>query len=154
GTNNVQPEKDTGRTFPISVTGVVVEENNPVRTVLKISGWMADIPIVQRLILYQGLKRLDIENSLEWNEQRLIRIEQLFPVLQSDVQMHCGVPFGETSVGNILPGSGPSANDEIQKEVWEKYRTIQDWVFAGTSQWGMAVAADHQLVKLENGLIR
>ena len=153
GTNNVQPEKDTGRIFPTSVTGTFVEENNSVRTVLKISGWVADIPVVQRLILYQGLKRLDIENSLQWNEPRLIRIEQLFPIQPSNAEMHYGIPFGANSVNNIMPGSGPSAGDEINKEAWEKYRTIQDWVFAGTSEWGVTVATDHQLVKLENGLI-
>jgi len=57
-------------------------------------------------------------------------------------------------VKNILPGTGPHAGDEIQREAWEKYRVIQDWVFAGTPEWGVTVAADHQLVKLEDGLIR
>lgn len=154
GTNNVQPEKDTGRTFPTMVTGTTVEENNAVRTVLKIFGWLADIPIVQRLTLYQGLKRLDIENSLDWKEQRLVRIEQLVPIQQPNAEMRYGVPFGANSVGNIMPGSGPSAGDEINKEAWEKYRTIQDWVFAGTPEWGVTVAANHQLVKLESGMIR
>lgn len=154
GTNNVQPEKDTGRSFPTSVNGTTVEENNAVRTVMAISGWIANIPIMQRLILYHDLKRLDIENSLDWKEQRLIRIEQLFPIQQSGAEMYYGVPFGANSVKNIMEGSGPSANDEINKEGWEKYRTIQDWVFAGTPEWGVTVAADHQLVKLDDGLIR
>jgi len=131
-----------------------VEENNTVRTVLKISGWLADIPIVQRLILYRDLKRLDIENSLEWKEQRLVRIEQLFPLQQPNAEIYYGVPFGANSVGNIMPGSGPSAGDEINREAWEKYRAIQNWVFAGTPEWGVTLAANHQLFKLENGLIR
>ena len=153
GSNNVQPEQDTGRTVPTSINGTAVEQNNAVRTVLAISGWIADIPIVQRLILYSDLKRIDVENSLDWSEQRLIRIEQLFPIQQSNAEMYYGVPFGANSARNILPGSGPSANDEINKEAWEKYRTIQDWVFAGTPQWGVTLAADHQLVKLDEGLI-
>lgn len=153
GTNNVQPERDTGRTLPTSINGTAVEQNNAVRTVLAISGWIADIPIVQRLILYSDLKRIDVENNLDWREQRLIRIEQLFPIQQSNAEMYYGVPFGANSAKNLLPGSGPSANDEINKEAWEKYRTIQDWVFAGTPEWGLTLAADHQLVKLEDGLI-
>ena len=154
GTNNVQREIMTGRTIPRTITETSVEENNPVRTVFKVSGWIADIPIVQRLILYKGLKRLDLENSLDWKEQRLVNIEQLLPLSQPNAELYYGVPFGANSRQNMLPGSGPHAGDEIQKEAWETYRTIQDWVFAGTSDWGITLAADHQLVKLEDGLIR
>lgn len=64
------------------------------------------------------------------------------------------MPFGANSRQNLLPGSGPRAGDEIQKEARETYRTIQDWVFAGTSDWGITLAADHQLVRLDDGLIR
>ena len=154
GTNNVQREIDTGRTIARSINETFVEENNAVRTVMRISGWVADIPVVQRLILYSGLKRLDIEDSLEWKEPRFLRIEQVFPLQQSNVQVHYGVPFGENSVTNLLPGAGPRAGDEIGKEAWAKYRQIQDWVFAGNSKWGLTLAADHQLVKIEDGLIR
>ncbi|HEV2349235.1 MAG TPA: glycosyl hydrolase-related protein [Terriglobia bacterium] len=159
GTNNVQAELNTGRTIPTTIVGTALEENNTVRTVLKISGWMADIPITQRLILYQGLKRLDIENSLDWKEPRMIRIEQLFPVQQSNPQMFYGVPFGAQSVNEIVPGAGPRLStttnlvDEIDQKSWEQYRMIQGWTFAGNSEWGVTVAADHQLVRLENGMI-
>jgi alpha-mannosidase len=154
GTNNVQREVDTGRIVPRSVDETVVEENNAVRTVLRISGRVADIPVLKRLILYSGLKRLDVEDSLDWKEPRFLRIQQLFPLQQSNVEIHYGIPFGENSVTNLMPGSGPRAGDEIQKEAWQKYRPIQDWVFAGNSEWGLTLAADHQLVKLEDGLIR
>ncbi len=154
GSNNVQPEMATGRTIPRIVTETAVEENSPVRTVFRVSGSLADIPVNQRLILYQRLKRLDIENSLDWNEQRLVSVEQLFPFEQPNAELYYGVPFGANSATNILPGSGPRAVDEIQREAWEQYRTIQHWVFAGTADWGITLAADHQLVRLENGLIR
>ena len=107
-----------------------------------------------------GLKRLDIENSLEWKEQRYIRIEQLFPVKQPEAEMEYGVPFGTNSVKNLMPGAGPRTStpgnlvDEMNDEAWKQYRTIQDWVYAGTPDWGMTVAANHQLVRLEKGLIR
>jgi alpha-mannosidase len=154
GTNNIQPESDTGLTFPMSVNGTDLEENNGVRTVLKILGSIADIPIVQRLVLYRNLKRLDITNSLDWKEPRYIRIEQLFPVQQPGAQMEYGVPFGANSFDNVMPGTGPHARDEIQREAWQKYRVIQGWVFAGTPEWGLTVAADHQLMRLESGLIQ
>ncbi len=155
GSNNVQPEKDTGRTFAMIITGTKVEENNGVRTVFRINGILADIPIVQRLTFYHGLKRLDIENSLDWKEQRLIRIQQQFPIAQPNAQVVYGVPFGANSAANLMPGSKPDTNltDEMNKAAWEQYRVIQDWIFAGTSEGGMTVAANHQLVRLSDGMI-
>lgn len=154
GSNNVQPELDTGRTFPMAVSETSLEENNPVRTVLKISGYLSDIPISQRLILYRDLKRLDIEDRVDWKSERLMRVEQLFPVEQPNAEMVYGVPFGANTLHNVLPGSGPRANDEINTSAWEHYRVIQGWVFAGTPDWGVTVSADHQLVSFDSGLIR
>ena len=48
GSNNVQPEKDTGRTFPMAITETKLEENDGVRTVFRINGLLDGIPIVQR----------------------------------------------------------------------------------------------------------
>ena len=153
GTNNVQREILTGRTVPFSVDTTGLEENNSVRTVFRISGRIADIPIVQRLILYQSLKRLDLENSLDWNEPRFLQIQQLVPVPQG-AAVYYGSPFAATAVKDIFPGAGPRANDEIQQEAWQQYRTIQSWVAGSTPEWSSTLAADHQLVKVEDGLIR
>jgi alpha-mannosidase len=153
GTNNVQKEIETGRTIPLSPNGTQVEENNAVRAVLSLSGWVADVPVQQRLILYRGLKRLDIENSLDWKEPRFLRIEEQFPLGRTQIEMEYGIPFGANSVANLMPGSGPHAGDEIQQDAWKQYRTIQSWVFAGDNQWGLTLAVDHQLVRLEDGLI-
>ena len=68
--------------------------------------------------------------------------------------MEYGVPYGANSLDNVMPGTGPHARDEIQREAWQKYRVIQGWVFAGTPEWGVTVSADHQLMRLENGLIQ
>jgi len=154
GTNNVQKEIDTGRTVPFAPNDTQVEENNAVRAVLRVSGWIADIPIQQRLILYQGLRQLDIENSLDWREPRLLRIEQLFPLGRTSVSMEYGIPFGVNSISDLVPGAGPHADDEIQQDAWKEYRAIQSWVFAGDDRLGLTLAADHQLVRLQDGLIR
>lgn len=154
GTNNVQREIETGRAIPFSLNDTDLEENNSVRATLRLTGWIADIPIVQRLTLYQGLKRLDIEDSLDWKEPRFLNIEQLFPLGRTGTDMEYGIPFGANSVANIMPGAGPHMEDEIQQDSWKQYRAIQSWVFAGDQQWGITVAADHQLVKLQDGLVR
>jgi len=153
GTNNVQREIKTGRTLQFSINSTELEENNAVPTVFRIAGVIADIPIIQRLTLYRNLKRVDIENSLDWKEPRFLNIEQLIPVPRN-AEAFYGIPFGATAVKDVLPGSGPRAQDEISQDDWRKYRTIQSWVSADTADWGMTIAADHQLVQVEDGLVR
>ena len=57
-----------------------MEENSPVRAVVRISGDIAGVPVVQRLTLYRGLKKIDLENTVDWKPGRFIQIEQMFPL--------------------------------------------------------------------------
>jgi alpha-mannosidase len=154
GGNYIGIEPLSGRTIFNSISQVEVEEDNAVRAVMKITGQIADIPIIQRLILYRGLKRLDLENTLTWKGPRFIRLQQLFPIMQPQAQIHYGVPFGATAADNLIPRSGPHLQDEIKLESWLQSRQLQDWIAAGTSDWGLTIATDHQLVKLGEGIIR
>ncbi len=154
GGNNVSPELLTGRTIYASVNRVRLAENNSVRTVLKIDEQIADIPIVQRLTLYRDLKRLDIETHVQWNRDRLLNIQELIPLEDANPVFHYGTAFGENAASNILPGSKPSAGDEIQKSLWEKYREIHGWIFAGAPKWGLTVTADHPIFELGRHTLR
>ncbi len=154
GGNYIGIEPLSGRTIPNSVNSVELEENNPIRTVVKIVGQIADIPIVQRVSVYRGLNRVDIENTIEWRGPRLVRLQQLFPLEPQGAAIHYGVPFGANSFDNIMPKSGPRAADEIKPESWKQVRHIHDWIHAGNSEWGLTIAANQQLMKIENGLIR
>ncbi len=53
-----------------------------------------------------------------------------------------------------MPRAGPRAGDEIKPDSWKQVRHIHDWIHAGNAEWGLTIAADHQLVKIEDGLIR
>lgn len=154
GGNYVSVEPPSGRAIFNSINRVELEENNAVRAVIKLTGQIADIPIIQRLILYRGLKRLDLENTLTWNGPRFVRLQQLFPLPQPGAQIFYGVPFGATAADNLIPGSGPHLQDETKPEAWRQSRQIQEWISAGPSDWGLTIATDHHLVKLEEGLIR
>ncbi len=154
GGNYIGVEPLSGRTIPNTNIRTDVEENNAVRTVIRVSGSVADIPVVQRLIFYRGLKRMDVENSVEWKEPRFIRIEQLFPLQRKDARIQYGVPFGTNAEANIIPNAAPHARDEITKEAWLQSRDVQNWIWAGASDWGLTIAVDHYQVKLADGLIR
>lgn len=154
GGNYIGIEPLSGRTIPNLVSAIEVEENNAIRAVLKVTGQIADIPIAQRLTLYRGLNRLDIENTIEWRGPRLVRLQQLFPLQQAGTAVHYGVPFGANSFDNILPNSGPRAVDEIKAESWRQVRHIHDWIHAGKAEWGLTIAASQQLIKIADNVIR
>jgi alpha-mannosidase len=154
GGNYIGIEPLSGRTILSMVDDIRVEENNPVRTVIKIALHLGDIPIEQRLILYSGLKRLDIQNTVDWKTQRFIRLQQWFPLSQPNPKLTYGIPFGANSSDNVLPNSGTHAADEIPMEDWRRSRHFHDWMRAGNDEWGLTIAADHQQMRFDDQLIR
>lgn len=154
GGNYIGIETLSGRTIAAVVNDVKVEENNAVRAVVRMALQVADIPAVQRLTLYGGLKRLDIENTVEWSRPRFLRLQQLFPHRQAGTRIHYGVPFGANSRENVLPNTGPHMSDEIRLESWQRSRHVHDWIHAGDAEQGLTIATDHQQVRLDEGLIR
>ncbi len=154
GGNYIGIEPLSGRTIPAVVDRISVEENNPVRAVLKVEGRIADIAITQRWMLYSGAKRVDLENTVEWKSPRFVRVQQLFPYAQAGAQIHYGVPFGANAASNLISGAAPDLIDEISRESWLASRQILDWISAGSSDWTLTVATNHQLIKLSDGVIR
>ncbi len=154
GGNYIGIEPPSGRVIYSLVDSVAVEENNPVCAVVRISSRIADIPITQRLTLYRDARRLDVENTVEWKTPRFLRVEQLFPPAQSNAAIHYGVPFGASSPENLMPNTGPRAGDEIKPDSWRSSRLIHDWIHAGTGEWGLTLAADHQQIRLGEDMIR
>ena len=144
----------SGRTFVNVIDSLELEENSPVRTVLHINGNIGGIPIVQRLTLYRGVKKIDLENTIDWKPGRAMNIEQVFPILQRDVEIRNGIPYGTAAATDIMPKAGPHWADEVSPDIWKGWRQIQDWVFAGTKEWGFTVSADHNLIEASNTAIK
>jgi len=154
GGNYIGLEPLSGRTLLASLDAVALEENNAVRAVIRIKSRIADIEITQRLALPKDLKRLEIENTVTWKTPRFLRLEQLFPLVETNCSLHYGVPFGECSTDDVMPNTGPRAGDEIKMDSWKNCRFVHDWIHAGTAKWGLNIATDHQLVRLSEGMIR
>jgi alpha-mannosidase len=154
GGDTLSHEQPTGRTVLNTVQRVEVEANDPIRTIMRIEGELAGTPVTQRLRLYNGLKRLDIENTVDWKQNRFMKLEQLFPYEDHSAQIRYGIPFGSAAGSDIMPNSGPHFGDEVPREIWATWRQIQDWVFAGNSEWGITISADRQLITLDKGVIR
>lgn len=154
GGNYVGIEPLTGRTLYSTIDRVEVEENNGVRATIRITGRMADTTFTQRLSLWKEMKRLDVENTINWRTVRYMRVEQVIPYQIQNAKIQYGVPFGSNTADNLIPGSGPHLADEISKDSWLNARHIQDWIFAGAPEWGLTVATDHQFIRLDGGVFR
>ncbi len=153
GGNTLSIEPKTGRDLLFTPSRVQAEENNPVRTIVRIEGDVAGVPIVERLFLYAALKKIDFETTVEWKPGRLMRLERRFPYEQKDAQVRYGIPFGSSGQADILPNSGPHLRDEVPKEEWQTWRQIQDWMFVGNASEGFTLSADRQLIFLAPGAI-
>ncbi len=154
GGDTLSVERATGRMIFNTIDRVQLEENNPARTVVRIEGGLAGVPVTQKLTLYRDLKKIDIENSVEWKQNRFMKIEQVFPYDHAGANIRYGVPFGSVAGEDILPNSGPHFGDEIPRDIWKQWRQIQDWIFAGGSDGGVTISADRQLMTLTDGAIR
>lgn len=154
GGNTLSLEPYTGRTVVNSINEVALEENDPVRTELRVSGNLGGVSVTQKLFLYRGLKRIDLENTVDWKQNSFIKIEQLFPYEHASALVRYGIPYGSAASTDLLPDSGPHSGDEVVRSEWLQWRQIQDWIFAGTPEWGMTIGADHQLMILGDGVIR
>ncbi|SPE40572.1 exported hypothetical protein [Candidatus Sulfopaludibacter sp. SbA3] len=154
GGNTLSVEPQTGRTIINVISSVDLEGNSPARTMMRITGDVAGVPVVQRVSLYQGLKRIDLENSIDWKPGRFLKIEQAFPFEQPNAEIRNGVPFGSAATADMMPNSGPHAGDEVARDIWNGWRQIQDWISAGTSDWTLTVSADHQMFTVADHSIR
>jgi len=136
------------------VSQVELEEDNPVRAVMRIDGNFGGVPIVQRVFLYGGIKRVDLESTVDWRDGSLMKLEQLFPYEQRDARIRYGIPFGSAAADDIMPNTGPAKGDEISAEKWRTWRQIQDWIFVNHGDWWLHIAADRQSLTLDDDLIR
>lgn len=144
----------TGRTVVNVINSVEPIENNSSRAVLSTHGNVAGVPIEQHITLYRALKKIDIDNTISWQPGRAINIEQIFPVIQTNFEVRNGIPFGTAAFSDVMPGAGPHGDDEVTPEIWKRWRQIQDWVFAGTNDWGFTVSADHNLIEVDNSAVK
>jgi alpha-mannosidase len=144
----------TGRAIVNVIDRVDLEENNSVQAVMLISGNIAGVPVVQRITLYQGLKRVDFEDRVDWKPGRSMNIEQVFPLPPSNMEVRTGTPFGSVTAADMMPNAGPRNSDEVPKDTWKRWRQIQDWVFAGAEDWGFTLSADHQFLTVGDNALR
>jgi alpha-mannosidase len=154
GGNSIAIEPYTGRDQLFTPLSVEVEQNDPVKMIVRIRGVLAGVPVSERMFLYANLKKIDLETTVEWPQDRFMRLEQRFPYEQKDAQLRYGIPYASAGDGDIMPGSGPHQRDEVSVAEWKTWRQIQDWMFVGNREDGFTLSADRQLMIVSPGVIR
>lgn len=144
----------SGRVLPNTIRKIELEENNPVRTVVRLDCDLGGVDVTQRLTLWAGLKRVDLENNVDWKQNKFLQLEQLFYYPETNAEVRYGIPFGSAASTDLFPKCGPRAGDEVPYDEWKTWRQIQDWVFVGAGGEWLTVSADRQFITLGNGVLR
>ena len=153
GGDSLSNEQKSGRIAISTVNRVTVEENNPVRAVVRIDGQLAGVAVAQRLLLYRGVKKIDLENTVDWKQNRFMKIEQLFPYDDPQAQIAMAFPSAPRRAPISFPIRGRISGTRFPGRTG---RVAPDsrLDFAGTAQGGVTIAADRQLIILGEGVIR
>jgi alpha-mannosidase len=116
-------------------------ESGPVRQVVETRQDITHATVVQRLILYNSLKQIDIETSLlKWDGTKYLEFRLAFPINMQQGQVAYEVPFGAVEVGK----------DEMKGVAGERYQTevstlrprsIQNWIGVTDNTFGVTISS-------------
>jgi alpha-mannosidase len=103
-------------------------ESGPVRDVAEARYTLANASVVQRVILYAGIKRVDFEVSLlGWDGTKYREFRLAFPLRVDQGQVAYEVPFGtlELGKGEMKGAAGERYTQEVSQV---RPRAIQNWI--------------------------
>ena len=116
-------------------------ESGPVRDVVEARYTLANATVVQRVVLYATIKRIDFEVSLlKWDGTKYREFRLAFPVRADQGRVAYEVPFGTLEVGvNEMKGA---AGERYTQEVSRvRPRGIQNWIGLYGSRLGVTLSS-------------
>ena len=146
----------SGRTIPALIDSVEITDNNAVFCRVTIRGSIYEQVFVQHLTLSADTPELEIENTIEWQGRRYVRIEQTFPfVSEEKTQIHYGVPFGMVRFPEtVYQPDGIVLEETKQKDPAWNIRLVRDWVDISDNLGGATIAADHRMWTFQDNTLR
>jgi len=116
-------------------------ESGPVRDVVEAQYRLAHATVVQRVILYKEIKRIDFEVSiLEWDGTQYREFRLAFPVRAEQGRVAYEVPFGTLEVGEseMKGDAGERYTQEVSRI---RPRAIQHWIGVYGSRLGVTLSS-------------
>lgn len=154
GGNYIANMTPSGREFPALLSTVELIDNNAVWCRVRITGTICNMAFTQVFTLYHDFAEIQLENEIDWQGPRWMRLQQLFPYVGLGAEVRYGVPFGQvTYPGNIQVSQG-QLEDEIPPADRDKLRLCRHWVDVGDDSTGLTIASDHRMWELEGTLLR
>ncbi len=144
----------TGRRFEMDVDRVELEESGEVRATLAIDGRILNSPFQSRITIYGALNRVDLSVRLQWQDDKPVRVQVVFPVEFEGETVHYGVAYGHNELENVMQGSDPWRNGDIRPESWAKQRECQGWVAIESQGFGAVLASNRRAFEFEAGEMR
>jgi alpha-mannosidase len=142
----------TGRKYELAVDRVDLESSGEVEAVLLITGRLASSPVEIRYHLYGEIDRIDVSLSLEWRDEKPVRVQMVFPFGEGDVRY--GIPFGHNSLDNVIANSGPWREEDMDRETWLMNRECQGWIAVDREESGAVLASDRRAFEFHQGEVR
>lgn len=122
-------------------------ESGPVRSVFQTSAQMKDVQAVLRIVVYNGIKKIDVEVDLNgyigenWREYRMA-----FPLKENQKDIAYEVPMGVLRVG--VDEMGGQAGHKGLQPAYDvdcsgvHPREVQDWFSAWDDEGGLTIGSD------------
>lgn len=116
-------------------------ESGPVREIVEGRYTMQHASVVQRIILYRMIKRIDLEVSLlGWDGTRYREFRLAFPVGNDGSQVAYEVPFGVVEIGRSeMKGSAGERYKQTVARV--RPRAIQHWIGSSGQRIGVTLSS-------------
>ncbi|PAW80123.1 MAG: hypothetical protein B9S32_01970 [Verrucomicrobia bacterium Tous-C9LFEB] len=154
GGNYIANMTPSGREFPALIDSVETLDNNKIWCRLKLSGSICNMPLTQTITLYHDYPEIQLENEIDWQGPRWMRLQQLFPYVGQGETVRYGVPYGQVTYPGTIPVSQGKLEDEIPLAERDKLRLCRHWVDVGNESTGLTIACDHRMWELEGKLLR
>ncbi len=80
-------------------------ESGPIRATIQIKGSILHSERIQEISLYASLSRIDLKTTLNWNGQKKIQVNAVFPFELKNSRLTYEVPFGAVEYGKESPAA-------------------------------------------------
>jgi len=96
---------------------VELVEQGPVRSVVRVTRHWDKSTFVQNIILYSGLRRVDVVNDVDWHETHIL-LKAAFPLAASGPKATFEIPYGSIERPTTRNNSVEDAKFEVPAQRW------------------------------------
>ncbi len=152
--NYISDMTPSGREFPALIDAVELVDNHAVWCRVRIAGSLYGMPFRQTLTLFPECAEIHLENEIDWQEPRWVRMQQLFEHAGPGGTIRYGVPYGHVTWPGSMQVSLGKQGDEINAEDRDRLRLCRHWVDVGGEDAGLTIGCDHRMWEFDGNALR